>query len=29
MQVLLVYIEAGKPRRIPEKLKNVLMDFSE
>jgi acyl-CoA thioester hydrolase len=29
MQVLLVYIEAGKPRRIPEKLKNILMDFSE
>ena len=28
MEVLLVYVEAGKPRRIPEKLENILMDFS-
>ncbi|MFT7880012.1 MAG: YbgC/FadM family acyl-CoA thioesterase [Sulfurimonas sp.] len=29
MEVLLVYVEAGKPRRIPERLETVLMDFSE
>ncbi len=29
MEVLLVYVEEGKPCRIPEELKNILMDFSE
>ncbi|MGC9351806.1 MAG: YbgC/FadM family acyl-CoA thioesterase [Sulfurovum sp.] len=29
MEVLLVYVEAGKPRRIPEILENILMDFRE
>jgi acyl-CoA thioester hydrolase len=29
MKVMLVYVEAGKPRRIPEKLENILLDFSE
>ncbi|MDD2451436.1 MAG: YbgC/FadM family acyl-CoA thioesterase [Sulfurovum sp.] len=28
MEVLLVYVEAGKPRRIPEALETILMDFS-
>jgi acyl-CoA thioester hydrolase len=28
MEVLLVYIEAGKPRRVPEELRNIMMDFS-
>ena len=27
MEVLLVYVEAGKPRRIPEYLAKVLIDF--
>ena len=29
MEVLLVYVEAGKPRRIPDQLADVLMDFSD
>ncbi|UFH58293.1 YbgC/FadM family acyl-CoA thioesterase [Sulfurovum mangrovi] len=29
MKVMLVYVEAGKPRRIPEKLANILLDFGE
>ena len=29
MEVLLVYVEEGKPRRIPEHLADILMDFSE
>lgn len=29
MKVMLVYVEAGKPRRIPEELANILLDFGE
>jgi acyl-CoA thioester hydrolase len=28
MEVLLVYVEAGKPHRIPEALENILLDFN-